>query len=69
MARKIRFMVGEGGEYILFADDDRIGFVRSIGPGAWAATDTYLVGLRGTFKTRKRAVAALVRRADKSKED
>lgn len=50
---------------IVYADDDRLGFVRQIGPATWAATDTYLVGLRGTYSTRARAVAALLRRKAK----
>lgn len=51
-----------GDETIVYADDDRLGFVRQIGPATWAATDTYFLGLPRTYSTRQRAVAALLRR-------
>ena len=46
-----KFEPAEDGGYIVCLDGDRIGFVRQVGRG-WAATDTYLVGLRGTRPTR-----------------
>lgn len=53
-------------ETIVYCGDERLGFVRQVGRTEWAATDTYLVALRGTYKTRMRAVDALLRRKAKS---
>ena len=49
------------GETMVLADGDRIGFVRQTETG-WHATDAELVGLRGVFKTRRNAAAALLKR-------
>lgn len=59
---RISFTPQEGGGYVVYRDGDRIGFVRKVGPGAWAATDTYLVDLRGAYATRGKAVDAILRR-------
>lgn len=57
--------VGPYQTYMVRIDGDRLGWVRQVGPGAWCATDTYLVAVRGTMKSRKNAVATLLRRRAK----
>ncbi len=53
----------EHGTTIVFADGDRLGFVRQVGRGKWVATDTFLTALRGSMKTKAGAVKALKRRS------
>jgi len=64
---KIAFRPQDEGGYIVFMDGDRLGFVRQVG-GEWAATDTYHKPLRSSYETRKRAVAALLRRHAKESQ-
>jgi hypothetical protein len=63
-APKLTYQRTDAGETIVSANGDRLGFVRNSG-GEWFATDTYFVGLRGSYRTRKLAVAALLRRKAK----
>jgi hypothetical protein len=58
---KITYQNRDDDGYVVFADGDRIGIVRHVG-GAWHAADTFFVGLRDPFDTRKRAAGALLRR-------
>jgi hypothetical protein len=51
---------GEDG-YVVRADDDRIGIVRKV-DGVWHAADTFFVGFPGTFKTRRSATNAMLKR-------
>jgi hypothetical protein len=52
----------ETGETTVLLDGDRLGVVRNVSLGKWAATDTYFVDLPRSHSTRKAAVDALLRR-------
>jgi len=62
MSDRVKFTSQVGGGYIVWINDERLGFVRRSDDRRWHATDTYMVALRRDFASRKNAVNALLRR-------